>query len=248
MTVVQAAGRRTSTMGPTYCRPVNRVVALLTIAFAFASCDSQAPKESTSRTTLAIDAHRSTSAAISTSVPPSCPGGAICGIDLLNSTMPVDACGDETNGWPSAVPIKLTDGRGEVPEAEESDGPSILDSYVVGFADFDVDSRMDVAMSVHCTGFGLARCCAGRSSNLNFILVLSAERGSLRLIGGGPITGYQGRGIHDVVVNGRRVTTTENEIYPEQETEADLGYPPDAAITTTYELHNGNWVLTSQTW
>jgi hypothetical protein len=44
------------------------------------------------------------------------------------------------------------------------------------------------------------------------------------------------------------VITTETIIYPEGLTEADLGYPPDATITTTYRYQDSAWSTISERW
>lgn len=167
-------------------------------------------------------------------------------VDLVNATMPSGTCGNETLGWPHD-PIPLVNGEGEsVNSAGDFGGAAITGASVIGYADFDADGTTDALMSVDCFGSPIDMCCAGRASLLTFALpVTIGDGGSVELIGA-PITGGDSNGaqrqISEISLDGTTVVTTEGIIYPEQYTEAQVGYPPGQILTVTYQFDGSQWV------
>jgi hypothetical protein len=169
----------------------------------------------------------------------------------MNATVPVGACGTDNTGLATTTPIKLNDGKGVARLPDDSfDGASIMETRVVGYADLDGDGTTDALLSVTCAGAPPDMCCASRAGILQFGLPLRRDsRGHLAIVGSA-ITGggmpTAGRAIHTIELAGRDVVTTETIIYPEGLTESDLGFPPDATITTTYRLVGGQWTIVSE--
>lgn len=98
--------------------------------------------------------------------------------DLRNITIPAGTCGNATSGWNQVAPIVLNNGEGEATTASGAfGGASITSSDVYGWTDVNGDGSPDAVMGVHCIGSTIAQCCAGRSSNMEFIAVLDFSSG-----------------------------------------------------------------------
>lgn len=111
--------------------------------------------------------------------------GSLSTTRVLNSVIPPHVCFEPSfGGWDGPNAIRLRDGTGQAAQGQDSYGGtsyvSVLDSEVLGWADFDGDHEPEVAMRLRCSGSRLDQCCAGQSSLLNYIAVFDVgPRGSL---------------------------------------------------------------------
>jgi hypothetical protein len=120
-------------------------------------------------------------------------------------------------------------------------GASITDAKVIGYADLNGDAILDAVLGITCFGSPIDMCCAGRASILTYALpVTPSPTGSVEVLGS-PIEGGPERKISTIRMSGRRVVTHECVIYPETLTKAELGYPPDAEVVSTYTWHEAQW-------
>ncbi|MGB0099937.1 MAG: hypothetical protein WBP61_06620 [Nocardioides sp.] len=170
---------------------------------------------------------------------------------LLNSSVPAHSCVDETGGWDGPTGIQLREGQGEQVQPG-GDHTSILESQVLGWADFDGDGQREVAMMLRCSGSPIASCCAGQSSLLWFINVFDVSNGSLQrtgdplsgqFVGPGNQYGRASTAILEATLNGTAITTSEGVLYADSYTTRELGgLDPFVQITTTWTLGpDGTW-------
>ncbi len=171
---------------------------------------------------------------------------------LLNSVLPGDVCWTGDMGWSAKVPIQLVDGAGA---AYESDGTfadvGIIGTEVLGWADLNADGRDEVVLALQCAGSPPETCCAGRSSNLLSVAVLTPasdnrlEKVAPTLMGGasgpGDEYGPADRQIIDAQLRGDTVITTESIIYPEHYTSDQVGGDPYGPVTVEYRLAGDGW-------
>lgn len=172
---------------------------------------------------------------------------------LLDSSIPPGACGTQGDfGWYNKRPIRLVKGTGIERNQDGSfAGSSVIESSVVGRADFNGDGAADVVLRMVCSGSAPESCCAGRSSALTFVGVFETQRGGAlkriapMIFGGASLPGDQygpaQRGISDVRLRGNTIVTTEYIIYNEQYTPEQVGGDPYAKVTVTYALKGGRW-------
>lgn len=166
---------------------------------------------------------------------------------LANTQIPAHSCGTSQQGWDSEDPIPLKRGAGTARNPDGSyAGVTILDSSVMGRADFTDDGTEEVVLRLHCSGSEPERCCAGRTSLANFVVLFEVDRkGKLRRLGKpimGGKSGPEGRQISSAKLSGKTVVTKEYIVYPEGHTNAELGGDPYRTITAKYVLRNGEWV------
>lgn len=172
---------------------------------------------------------------------------------ILNSWVPAGSCGDDEVGWDQPVPIRLRDGEGVARFADGSfAGSSIGSAEVLGFADFDGDGIKDVALKFTCFGSLPEHCCAGQSSMLTFVDVLSVKNGRrLRLIAPpirpgdsfpGNEYGPAPRAIQSASLSGSTITTFEYVLYAHMYTSDELGGgDPNLPVEVEHRLHDGRW-------
>lgn len=169
--------------------------------------------------------------------------------DFTNATLPANACESGQSGWHTTKSLRLRSGA--TSDAAFA-GVSISDTKAVGFADFNHDGSLDVVLALGCLGGPIKLCCAGRSSHLTYLDVLSVSRdGKVSLIGeplGGGASGPGDqygpaeRAIEGQSVHGTTITTTERIVYVEQYTETQVGYPPESQVYVDYHYQGGAWV------
>jgi hypothetical protein len=165
----------------------------------------------------------------------------IFSLDLLNATLPVGSCGNESGGWKHGSPITLVNGAGSAFTATGAfDGASVDSARVVGYADFDADGTTDALMSITCFGSLPEQCCAGRSSRATFALPLRlGHDGKLGIIGG-PIFGGPDRELTTAWIDRNTIVTVEYDVYPELDPNSPT-CRPDELILVRYRLEGGSW-------
>ncbi|MGV0715518.1 VWA domain-containing protein [Mycolicibacterium sp. XJ662] len=188
---------------------------------------------------------------------PSRPAG-VTDLTIGNMTFPVGSCGDGSRGWDHDVPITVRDGKGEARTASgEFGGASIRDPKLVGWLDADADGTEDAVVSYSCFGSTFAMCCAGRTSNMQFVRVFDfSNPNSPRPIGGiimpgeSPVRGEtygEPRRIDHVQIDDSAIITDETLVYPDTSgATADLGHSPDATIEVTHRYTGSGWVSTER--
>jgi hypothetical protein len=160
--------------------------------------------------------------------------GSLTTSQLQNATIPPNSCTSNIGGWEQSAPIKLHNGQGQV-RRPGSPGlyTSIIDSSLLGWADFNGDGQRDVALVLRCSGSRIDSCCAGQSSLLNFIGIYGVGPGAqLTLIGPvlggskvlpGDQYGPASAAIEAASLNGTTITTDEYVLYPADYTSRQLG-------------------------
>ncbi len=175
---------------------------------------------------------------------------------ILNMTFPVGVCGDSSSSWHNTAPITVRDGEGEARTSSgDFAGASITSTALSGWLDADGDGTEDAVVTFHCIGSPIDMCCAGRSSNLDFVGVFDfstptspRQIGATIMPGESPVRGEsygESRYIDQVRVDGSAIITDEKLIYADTSgATADLGYSPYATIEVTHRFTNGQWSST----
>lgn len=166
---------------------------------------------------------------------------------LANITIPAHSCGTSDYGWDSDEPIRLKDGTGVAKFVDGTyAGATILESSVVGRADFNGDGADEVALRLMCSGSEPEHCCAGQSSLLNFAAIFEVNRsGTLQRIGKPIMGGSSGPADHYITsirLVGKTIVTTERLLYAHNYKASKVGGDPFRAMTVKYSLRNGQWV------
>lgn len=174
---------------------------------------------------------------------------------IRNMTFPSGTCGP---AWDHAVPIKVTDGRGEArTPSGDFGGASISDAKLLGWLDADGDGTEEAAVSFTCFGSTFDMCCAGRSSMLDFVRVFDFSTptdprplGETIEPGESPVRGEnygESRYFEQVRIDGSTIVTDEKLIYADTSgATAALDHPPDATIEVTHRFVDGRWTSTER--
>lgn len=180
------------------------------------------------------------------SVDPTRPPG-VSEATVLNMTFPPQTCGNETGGWKHDVPITVRDGEGEARTASgDFGGASISGATLAGWLDADRDGTEDAVVTFNCFGSTKAMCCAGRSSNMKFVRVFDFSTPTSPRPVGDTIMPGGSRYISELRLDDSVIITDEELIYPESESAAELGYPPDATIEVTHRFADGQWAASER--
>lgn len=178
---------------------------------------------------------------------------------IRSMTFPPATCGDGSRGWDHSVPITVTDGKGEaMTSSGEFGDASISDATLVGWLDATGDGIEDAVVKFRCFGSTFDMCCAGRTSNMEFVGVFDFSTrsssppsvGRTIMPGESPIRGEtygESRYIDQVRVDGSAIITEEKLVYADNiESTADLGHSPYATIEVTHRFDDGQWVSTER--
>lgn len=177
---------------------------------------------------------------------------------IRSMTFPAGTCGNGSMGWDQRAPITVTNGKGEARTASgEFGGASIDDATLVGWLDATKDGVEDAVVSFRCFGSTFDMCCAGRTSNMEFVGVFDfSAPTSPRPVGGtimpgeSPVRGQsygESRYIDQVRVDDDAIITEEKLVYPDTSgATADLGYSPYATIEVTHRFIDDRWVSTER--
>lgn len=189
--------------------------------------------------------------------------GSLTDTRVLNSLIPPHVCFEPSfGGWDGPNGIQLEDGRGQAAqglgEYGSTDYVSVIDSDVLGWADFDGDREPELVMRLNCSGSQLTQCCAGQSSLLNYIAVFNiGPRGTLTQFGDslagtlvypGSEYGPASTSIASARLNQRTVTTSEYVLYVDSYRPRQLsGVPRNGPFTTSHTMNtDGTWTNTTQ--
>lgn len=176
---------------------------------------------------------------------------------LLNATLPANACWTGDYGWEHSQPIQLSNGQGEARSASGEFGDAAaFEAKVLGAIDLDEDGLEEVVLSYRCTGTPLADCCAGRSSTATTVGVFRVGEGS-HLTSAAPIlmrgfsypgdaSGPASRQISTATLEGRKIVTSEYIVYPENYSSEQVGGDPTQPVKVEYQLQDGAWQVTQR--
>lgn len=175
---------------------------------------------------------------------------------LLNSPLPGDVCWSGEGGWLSEEPIQLVDGSGAAYQADgEFAGVGIIGTEILGLVDLNSDGTDEIVLALRCAGSPPETCCAGRSSMMLAVAVLTVAgdnrltKFAPTLMGGASEPGDQygpaSRQITDVQLRGETVVTSESIIYADHYTADQVGGDPYALVTVEYRLTGDGWVASS---
>lgn len=175
--------------------------------------------------------------------------------ELLNATLPANACKAGEYGWEHNQPIRLINGEGQARTATgEFAGASAMEANVLGVADLDGDGLEEVVLSYRCAGSPPEQCCAGRMSLITMVGVFRVGEGTLlssiapTLMGGSTYPGNESgpakRKILEVSLEGRKIVTTEYIVYPHKYTSDQVGGDPARFVKVEYQLQDGAWRAT----
>ena len=186
--------------------------------------------------------------------------GPLATTTVLNSFIPPHVCFvPSVGGWDGPNGVQLKDGQGQAAQGLNDYGTrdyvSVLESDVLGWADFDGDEDLEVAMRLMCSGSQIHQCCAGRSSTMNYIAVFDVGfHGTLTQFGDtlagtlvypGDEYGPAETDVRSARLNQRTVTTSEYVIYDYQPDQLS-GAARDGEFTTSHTMNtDGTWTSTT---